>query len=150
MLCRKHSVVPLRIEDGVLLLAMADPANVFAVDDMRTTLREQGMVVDVKTAVATKADVVAAIDRYYRDDDQLDDLQTALEAEDDDEDLANLKEVVEDAPIVKYVNLLITQAIQDRASDIHLEPSEYALNVRYRIDGVLHDVMTSPKNIQAA
>ncbi|MDH4159089.1 MAG: ATPase, T2SS/T4P/T4SS family [Actinomycetota bacterium] len=150
VLCRKHSVVPLRIENGVLLLAMADPANIFAVDDVRTTLREQGMVVDVKTAVATKADVVAAIDRYYRNDDQLDDLQTALEAEDDDEDLASLREVVEDAPIVKYVNLLITQAIQDRASDIHLEPGEYALNVRYRIDGVLHDVMTSGKNIQAA
>ncbi len=150
VLCRKHSVVPLRIENGVLLLAMADPANIFAVDDVRTTLREQGMVVDVKTAVATKADVVAAIDRYYRNDDQMDDLQTALEAEDEEEDLASLREVVEDAPIVKYVNLLITQAIQDRASDIHLEPGEYALNVRYRIDGVLHDVMTSGKNIQAA
>ena len=150
VLCRKHSVVPLRIENGVLLLAMADPANIFAVDDVRTTLREQGVVVDVKTAVATKADVVAAIDRYYRNDDQLDDLQTALEAEDEEDDLASLREVVEDAPIVKYVNLLITQAIQDRASDIHLEPGEYALNVRYRIDGVLHDVMTSGKNIQAA
>jgi type IV pilus assembly protein PilB len=150
VLCRKHSVVPLRIQDGVLLLAMADPANIFAVDDVRTTLREQGLVVDVKTAVATKADVVSAIDRYYRNDDQLDDLQTALEADDEEEDLASLREVVEDAPIVKYVNLLITQAIQDRASDIHLEPGEFALNVRYRIDGVLHDVMTSGKNIQAA
>ena len=63
--------------------------------------------------------------------------------------LANLKEVVEDAPIVKFVNLLITQAIQDRASDIHLEPNEQSLVVRYRIDGVLHEVMKSPKNIQS-
>ena len=58
-------------------------------------------------------------------------------------------DVVEDAPIVKYVNLLITQAIQDRASDIHLEPNEHSLVVRYRIDGVLHEVMKSPKNFSS-
>ena len=75
--------------------------------------------------------------------------RTSLRTAGDDDDLANLKEVVEDAPIVKFVNLLITQAIQDRASDIHLEPTEQALVVRYRIDGVLHEVMKSPKNIQS-
>jgi type IV pilus assembly protein PilB len=149
-LCRKHSVVPLRIDQGVLLLAMADPANIFAIDDIRTALREQGVGVEVKSVVATRADVVAALDRFYRNDDQLDDLQSALEAEDDVDDLANLKEVVEDAPIVKYVNLLITQAIQDRASDIHLEPNEHSLVVRYRIDGVLHEQMKSSKSIQSA
>ena len=57
--------------------------------------------------------------------------------------------MVEDAPIVKFVNLLITQAIQDRASDIHLEPAEHDLRVRFRIDGVLHEVMRSPKSIQS-
>ncbi|MFL6288416.1 MAG: GspE/PulE family protein, partial [Actinomycetes bacterium] len=79
----------------------------------------------------------------------LDDLTQVMDHEDSDEDLSNLKEVVEDAPIVKFVNLLITQAIQDRASDIHLEPNEHSLVVRYRIDGVLHEVMKSPKNIQS-
>ena len=64
-----------------------------------------------------------------------------------DDDLSNIKEVVEDAPIVKFVNLLITQAIQDRASDIHIEPAERDLRVRFRIDGVLHEVMRSPKSI---
>ncbi|MEO8330297.1 MAG: ATPase, T2SS/T4P/T4SS family, partial [Candidatus Nanopelagicales bacterium] len=142
-ICRKHSALPLRIDDeGKLLLAMADPANVFAIDDIRSITGY-----DVRPVVATRADVLGAIDRYYRADSDLDDLTAVMEADEED-DLSNLKEVVEDAPIVKYVNLLITQAIQDRASDIHLEPTERALVVRYRIDGVLHEVMQSPKNIQ--
>ncbi len=144
-ICRKHSALPLRADDeGKLMLAMADPANVFAIDDIRSLT---GM--DIRPVVATRADVIAAIDRYYRADSEIDDLTAAMDNADDDEDLSNLKEVVEDAPIVRFVNLLITQAIQDRASDIHLEPGEHALVVRYRIDGVLKDVMKSPKNIQS-
>jgi type IV pilus assembly protein PilB len=69
--------------------------------------------------------------------------------DEDDEDLSSIKEVVEDAPIVKFVNLLITQGIQDRASDIHLEPTEHDVRVRFRIDGVLHEVMRSPKSIHS-
>lgn len=142
-ICRKHSVMPLRVDDeGKLLLAMADPANVFAVDDIRSITGYE-----VRPVVATRADVLAAIDRYYRADSDLDDLTAVLDAADDEDDLSSVREVVEDAPIVKYVNLLITQAIQDRASDIHLEPNEHSLVVRYRIDGVLHEVMKSPKNI---
>jgi type IV pilus assembly protein PilB len=78
----------------------------------------------------------------------MDELSSAIDvgAEDDD-DLSKVTEVVEDAPIVKFVNLLITQAIQDRASDIHIEPAEKDLRVRFRIDGVLHEVMRSPKSI---
>src|SRR5439155_21047579 len=63
------------------------------------------------------------------------------------DDLDAVKEVVDDAPIVRFVNLLITQAIQDRASDIHIEPTERDLRVRFRIDGVLHEIMRSPKTI---
>jgi len=149
-ICRRHTVLPLHIDDnGRLELAMADPANVFAVDDVKATLASANMFVDVKPMVATRGDVLAAIDRYYRADDALDDLQAVLEEDSEDDDLSNLREVVEDAPIVKYVNLMISQAIQDRASDIHIEPSEHHLGVRYRIDGVLHDAMKSPKNIQS-
>jgi type IV pilus assembly protein PilB len=144
--CRQHMAIPIGFEDGRIVVAMADPANVFAADDIRTISGYE-----VLPAVATRADVVAAIDRYYRADSDLDDLTTALEDADEatGDDLAGLKEVVEDAPIVKFVNLLITQAIQDRASDIHLEPTEHDLRVRYRIDGVLHEVMRSPKSIQS-
>ena len=142
--CRRHSAMPIGFEDGKLLVAMADPANVFAVDDIRSLT---GM--DVKPVVATRADLAAAIDRYYRADSDLDDLTSVLDSAEEEDDLSKVKEIVEDAPIVKYVNLLITQAIQDRASDIHLEPGETELRVRFRIDGVLHEVMRSPKAIQS-
>ena len=149
-ICRKHTVIPLRVDDdGRLELAMADPANVFAIDDVKATLASVNLFVDIKPMVATRSDVAAAIDRYFRADDALDDLQAVLEENSDDDDLSNLKEVTEDAPIVKYVNLLITQGIQDRASDIHVEPGEHHLVIRYRIDGVLHETMKSPKNIQS-
>jgi type IV pilus assembly protein PilB len=141
--CRRYNALPIGYEDGKLLVAMSDPANVFAIDDMRSIT---GM--DVKPVVSTKSDVSAAINRYHRADSDLDDLTMVLDHEDDAE-LEVLKEVVEDAPIVKFVNLLITQAINDRASDIHLEPTERELRVRFRIDGVLHEIMRSPKNIQA-
>src|SRR3954454_12238459 len=145
MVCRRHNALPIGYEDGRLVVAMADPANVFAVDDIRSMT---GM--EVKPVVATKSDVIAAINRYHRGDAELDDLTMAMDANADDlDDLSNVKEIVEDAPIVKFVNLLITQAIQDRASDIHIEPTERDLRVRFRIDGVLHEIMRSPKTIQS-
>jgi type IV pilus assembly protein PilB len=145
MVCRRHNALPIGYEDGRLVVAMADPANVFAVDDIRSMT---GM--EIKPVVATKSDVVAAINRYHRGDAELDDLTMSMEANADDlDDLSNVKEIVEDAPIVKFVNLLITQAIQDRASDIHIEPTERDLRVRFRIDGVLHEIMRSPKTIQS-
>jgi type IV pilus assembly protein PilB len=141
--CRRHTALPIGYDEGRLVVAMADPANVFALDDIRSL---SGM--DIKPVVATKADVLAAINRYHRGEAELDDLTIAMEAgHEADDDLGNVKEVIEDAPIVKFVNLLITQAIQDRASDIHIEPAERDLRVRFRIDGVLHEVMRSPKTI---
>ena len=142
--CRRYNALPIGYEDGRLLVAMSDPANVFAIDDIRSLTGAE-----VKPVVATKADVTAAINRVHRADGDLDDLTMALDNTDEDDDLSALKDVVEDAPIVKFVNLLITQAIQDRASDIHIEPTERDLRVRFRIDGVLHEIMRSPKNIQS-
>ncbi len=140
--CRRHTVLPVGYDEGKLVLAMADPGNVFALDDVR-----QITGLEVRPVVATRDDLVAAIDRFCRADGELDDLTMAMTDADEDDDLSQLTEIVEDAPIVKYVNLLITQAIQDRASDIHIEPAEHELRVRYRIDGVLHEVMRSPKQI---
>jgi type IV pilus assembly protein PilB len=76
-------------------------------------------------------------------------VQAATEESDVESDLANVTELVEDAPIVKFVNMLVTQAVGDRASDIHVEPAEHDLRIRFRIDGVLHEVMRSPRSIQA-
>ncbi len=141
---RRHSAIAIGYENGKLLVAMADPANVFAIDDIRSLT---GM--DVKPVVATRSDIATAIDRYCRSDAEMADLTSVMQSDEADDDLAKVTEVVEDGPIVKYVNLLISQAIQDRASDIHLEPTEHDLRVRFRIDGVLHEVMRSPKNIQS-
>jgi type IV pilus assembly protein PilB len=143
VLARRYVVLPFGFEDGKLLLAMADPANFLAIEDVRAVAQ-----VDVKPCVATRGDVLSAIDRHYRADSDLDDLTAILEKE-EEEDLSKVREAVDDAPIVKYVNALITQAIQDRASDIHLEPTERDVRVRYRIDGVLHEIMRSPKTIQS-
>jgi type IV pilus assembly protein PilB len=142
-ICRRHAVLPIGFADGRLVLAMADPANVFAMDDVRSLTG-----LEPRPVVATRDDLLAAIERYCRSEADLDEL-VPVEVAGDHDDLAALTRVVDEAPIVKYVNLLITQAISDGASDIHIEPGERELRVRYRIDGVLHDVMTSPRGIQA-
>jgi type IV pilus assembly protein PilB len=144
-LARRYQALPIGWQDGQLVVAMADPSNVFAVDDIRTITGAE-----VKMVVATRASITTAIDKYHRLDTDAESINaqasSTFEAEDD---LSSVREVVEDAPIVKLVNLLITQAVQDRASDIHVEPAEHDVRVRYRIDGVLHEVMRSPKNIQS-
>ena len=144
-LARRYQALPIGWQDGRLLVAMADPSNVFAVDDIRTITGAE-----VKMVVSTRASILAAIDKYHRLDTDAESISaqasSSFEAEDD---LTSVREVTEDAPIVKLVNLLITQAVQDRASDIHIEPGEHDLRVRYRIDGVLHEVMRPPKNIQS-
>jgi type IV pilus assembly protein PilB len=144
-LCRRYTVLPVAVEAGTLVLAMADPGNVLAVDDARTLAR-----MPVQTVVATRDDLLQAIDRYCRADDEIDDLASSLEASGEAEDTSSVPDAIEDdAPIVRFVNLLVTQAISDRASDIHIEPAETDLRVRYRIDGVLHEMQRAPKSIQS-
>lgn len=139
---RRHTALPIGYDEGRLVVAMADPANVFALDDIRSITRKE-----IKPVVATKADLIAAINRFNRMEGELDDLTTSIDHAEEDTALNAVREIVDDAPIVKFVNLLINQAIQDRASDIHIEPTERDLRVRFRIDGVLHEVMRSPKSI---
>jgi type IV pilus assembly protein PilB len=144
-LARRYQAIPIGWEDGKLVVAMADPSNVFAVDDIRALAGAE-----VRTVVATASQIIETIEKFYRVDGEVDELmQAATEDVDEDEDLFALSEVVEDAPIVKFVNLLVNQAVNDRASDIHVEPTENELRIRFRIDGVLHEVMKSPRSIQA-
>jgi type IV pilus assembly protein PilB len=143
--CRRYSAIPIRYEDNKIVVAMSDPANVFAIDDIRTIT---GM--EVLPVVATRTDVAGAIQRLRGMDESVEDIAAAAAAEESDaEDLSKIKELVEDAPIVKLVNLLITRAVAERASDIHIEPQERDVRIRNRIDGVLHEVMRSPKSIQS-
>jgi type IV pilus assembly protein PilB len=144
-LARRYQALPISWDGDVLVVAMADPSNVLAVDDIRSVTGA-----DVRPVVATRTAIEAAINRHHRLDADADDIASlAIDDSDAMEDLASLKEVSEDAPIVKLANLLIRQAVQDRASDIHLEPTERDVRIRYRIDGVLHEVMRSPKRVQA-
>jgi type IV pilus assembly protein PilB len=142
---RRYRALPIGFDDSRLVVAMSDPSNVFALDDIRTITG-----LEVKPVVATAADIDSAIRKYGAFEQSVEDMATeASSMADDTHDLDQLEAAVEDAPIVKLVNLLITQAVSDRASDIHIEPAEKDIRIRYRIDGVLHEVMRSPKNIQA-
>src|ERR671919_543371 len=142
---RRYRALPIGFDGTRLIVAMSDPANVFALDDIRTIT---GM--EIKPVVATASDVEGAIRRYGQFEQSVEDIATEASsaATDDAQDLESMPAAVEEAPIVKLVNLLITQAVTDRASDIHIEPMEKDIRIRYRIDGVLHEVMRSPKNIQ--
>src|SRR5436190_16869342 len=144
-LARRYQAVPIGWDEGRLVVAMADPSNVFAVDDIRTITGAE-----VKVVVGTRTAILEVVERHQQLDGDVEDIsaQAASEADSDD-DLSHVKEVTEDAPIVKLVNLLISQAVQERASDIHIEPTEKDVRIRYRIDGVLHEKMRSPKNIQS-
>ncbi len=141
---RRHSLLPIGFENGKLIIAMSDPANVVAVDDVRTVT---GM--EVKAVVATRDDILTAIERYSSMTEDMEAMIGDFADEEEDDDLSNLQAVTDDAPIVKFVNLMISQAVADGASDIHVEPGEGDLRIRFRIDGVLHDVMRSPRSIQA-
>ena len=142
-LSRRYRAIPIGERDGRLLVAMSDPANVYALDDIRTITGRE-----VQPVVATANDVEQAIQKFAGMDSQVEAMATiAAEAVEGDTP-ENLEEALEDAPIVKLVNAIMTQAVGDRASDVHLEPAEHNVRIRFRVDGVLHEVMHSPKNIQ--
>ena len=143
-MARRLLALPVTWDDKSLVVAMADPGNVLAIDDMRAVTGAEITIV-----VATRTQLSEAIDRFHRLDSEVDEVaQIAAEELADDDDEALTRDAVEDAPIVKFVNLLIAQAVADRASDIHVEPTETDLRIRFRVDGVLHEVMHSPRSIQ--
>jgi type IV pilus assembly protein PilB len=143
-MCRRHTALPISLSEGTIKVAMSNPANVMALDDIQAVTK-----LHVVPVVATHDDVLAAIDRYCRSDAELEDLQGEIGQETNDVDLSSMGSVIEDdAPIVRFVNLIISQAIQDRASDIHVEPAENHVRIRYRIDGVLHEMQRAPKATQ--
>jgi type IV pilus assembly protein PilB len=147
-LLRRYEVLPIGRDGDKLMLAMADPRDVLAIDDVRAAVRMQ-----VRPVLAERNDLLAAIGRFVRSDGELSELTTAIVEENRSVGSAELVPVAsdpseDDAPIVRFVNLLISQAISDHASDIHIEPAERELQVRYRIDGVLHEMQRAPKNIQ--
>ncbi len=144
-LARRYRCIPIDIQKDRLVVAMAEPSNLVALDDLRAITDK-----DIEVVVATSSGILASINRFYRLDSETDliSAQAVFEATSTD-DLATVREVMQDSPIVKLVNMLIEQAVVDRASDIHVEPGEQDLRVRYRIDGVLHEKRRLPRNIQS-
>jgi type IV pilus assembly protein PilB len=149
----KHTVLPLKREGRTLTVAIADPNNVTAIEDIKFITR-----CDVFPVIAGEYTLRNAIERYYQQSDaQLQTLLKDIEAADDlevveeqeDEDV-KAQDLADDAPVVKLINGLLTDAVKRGASDIHVEPFEHELRVRYRVDGVLLEVMKPPIKMRAA
>ena len=139
----RHRVLGLSLSDGELMVGVTDPGDVVALDDVRAAT---GLT--VRPVVVARSEVRRIIEKLQRESSDLAEI-----AEDDQEDQAGMTAQatsVDDAPIVRYVNNLIEQAVQNRASDLHLEPTEDDMRVRYRIDGVLHEVDLVPRGVMAA
>ena len=157
-IARKYEVIPVRRMGNSLALAMADPTNVFALDDISFMTNLQ-----VLPLVASQTSIKKAIDRNYESKTEaissvLSDMQTDLanvEVVDEGEegakvDVFELKESADEAPVVKLVNMVLVDAIQKGASDIHFESYEKIFRIRFRMDGVLHEMLAPPKRLEAA
>ncbi|HKT04245.1 MAG TPA: GspE/PulE family protein [Rugosimonospora sp.] len=142
-LALRHRVIGLAIDEDEIVVGVTDPGDVVAIDDVRAAT---GML--VRPVVVARSEARKIIDRMRREENDLGDVAATLSHQ--QAEAPSLTSAAEDAPIVRYVNSLLEQAIQNRASDLHLEPGEHDMRVRYRIDGVLHEVDTVPKGVQAA
>jgi general secretion pathway protein E len=143
--------VPVALEGNVLTLAMTDPLDTATLDSVRQSTGYQ-----VKSLLGAESEVMDILEKFYgsaastlgRIIEGID--EGSIENLDEIEDIEQLKDLASEAPVIRLVNLLISKAIESRASDIHIEPFEKDLKVRYRIDSILHDVESPPKKLKAA
>jgi type IV pilus assembly protein PilB len=148
----KHNLIPVNRAGSTLIVATADPSNIFAIDDVKFLTGY-----NVEPVVAPEEAIRRAMDHYYDSSSSLADVMSDFEdddleliSDDDGVDIDELQKETEDAPVVKLVNLVLTDAIKKDASDIHIEPYEKDFRVRYRIDGVMYEVMRPPKKLRNA
>lgn len=148
-MARRLTSIPLYRDKETLIVAMADPLNIFGLDDIRKAAGRE-----IRHVVATRTDILKAIDRYYgvspAIEDAAKDFAGAMATAGEAGEAAVIPGVAaEDAPVVKMVSMLIAQAIMDRASDIHIDPEGKFIKVRFRIDGVLAEVKSLPREMHA-
>jgi type IV pilus assembly protein PilB len=150
--CERHKVVPVSRTGNSLIVAMADPTNLNAIDDLKFLTGY-----NIEPVIASETAIHNAIEKYYNAGPSYDEVmagfdETEIEFTGDEEDvnLLELEKASEDAPVVRLVNMMMLQAIKKGASDIHIEPYEKKLRVRYRIDGVLAEEMTPPLKLKNA
>jgi type IV pilus assembly protein PilB len=151
-LARRHHLVPISLTGSTLTLAMSDPSNLVAINEVKFLTGY-----DVKVAVAATGSVTAAIATLYDEGADYNEVLGQIESEDvelvkkeEEIDLKELERATEDAPVVRLVNAILTSAMKRRASDIHLEPFEKMFRVRYRVDGVLEEIMKPPLKLKNA
>jgi type IV pilus assembly protein PilB len=148
-IARRHHAVPYEIEGETLKVAIQDPTDLVAIENIEVN---SGMKVEI--AIATQSEIMRAINQIYSlvdsDTTEIFDSLDQYNEINSEPEIDQLRQMVEDAPIVRLTNLIITQAIQKEASDIHIEPLKNTLRVRYRVDGILHEELTVPKHSQAA
>lgn len=153
---RKYQIIPVMKTGAIVTIAMADPSNVFAVDDIRFMIGY-----NVETVIATESALKIAINKYYNQTDAVqtvidsfnkDVFKISVEEEEEEEqvDIGELRKDIEKAPVVKLVNFILTDAISKGASDVHIEAYEKVFRVRYRIDGILYEIMQLPMRHRAA
>src|SRR5205807_3697 len=152
---RKYNILPVNKTGATITIAMADPTNVFAMDDIKFMTGY-----NVEPVVASELGIKSAIDNYYGTSSSLElkkvmeDLQSAENAdlevleEEEEMDVGQLADSAEEAPVVKLCNLVLTDAIKRGASDIHIEPYEKEFRVRFRIDGILYEIMNPPLKLR--
>jgi type IV pilus assembly protein PilB len=148
----RHGVVPITLAHGVLTVALADPTNVVALDDIRMA----SGIAQVRTAVVTASDAQEAVKRYYAGGGgvtaesfgALQEVEGLEAIEDVEEDAEAPAGSVDDAPVVRLVNAIMSEALTSRASDVHIEPQQRDVRVRFRIDGMLREVTVVPKAAQ--
>ena len=149
---QKYRIVPISLEGQTLTIAMVDPSNIFIIDDIKFLTRK-----NIRVTVATESSIKSAMDRFYDAGAALEDVMQEFDEDgvdvvqgSEDLDLGELESAAEQAPVVKLVNLILVDAIKKAASDIHIEPYEKSFRVRYRIDGVLYEVMKPPMKLKNA
>jgi type IV pilus assembly protein PilB len=152
VLAHKYHIVPVSLARSTLTLAMADPSNLPAINEVKFLTG-----FDVRAAIAAPASIERALERHYEHNVSYGDVLTELGTQEmevvrteEDIDLAQLEKATEEAPVVKLVNALLADAVKRRASDIHIEPYEKVLRVRFRIDGVLYEIMQPPVKLKNA
>lgn len=147
---KQNEVLPLRKEDDTVVVAIADPTNFYALDDLRMMFGN-----DVKPVIASSYEIVNAINAVYNResgsaDEAMQELTEGAEISDEFNEPVDLLDADDEAPIIRLVNTLLFRAVKQKASDIHIEPFERELAIRFRINGILYDIMKPPKRAQNA
>jgi len=150
--CERHKVLPISRTGNALIVAMADPTNLNAIDDLKFLTGY-----NIEPVIASESAIHSAIERYYNAGPSYDEVMAGFDegeidvvGDEEDLNLLELEKASADAPVVRLVNMILLNAIKKAASDIHIEPYEKTLRVRYRIDGVLTEEMTPPLKLKNA